>query len=91
VEEMIESMDRTCEQPEPGDIGYEEWVKSLAVGAEPSYSWKGSLEQRERQRSLAIETLEGLRKLAEEWERSGLSAAEGAPRPLPELQPRPRI
>ncbi len=92
LDEMFQSIDRTCEEPEPGDKGYEEWIKSLETGAEPSYFWRGkSMEQRDDQRALAIETLERLRELADTWEKSKLSAADGTPRPRPELKPRPRI
>jgi predicted acylesterase/phospholipase RssA len=92
LEEMLQQMDEACKEPQPGDVGYEDWIRSLPAGAEPSYFWRGtSAKKRQRQRELAIESLARLRELAAGWERSGLSAANGAPRPRPELRPRPRI
>jgi hypothetical protein len=92
VEEMLQRIDEACQEPQPGDVGYEEWVKNLPAGSEPSYFWSGkTVRQRQKQRALAIETLEGLRQLAKDWEDAGISAADGAPRPRPELRPRPRI
>ena len=85
-EDMITRVERTCSEPQPGDIGYEKWVRDVPMHGEPSYSWENAA-----QRDLAIETLATLRALAKRWHTMGTPASIGAPRPLPELRPRPRL
>jgi predicted acylesterase/phospholipase RssA len=85
VVEMVHAIDRTCANPQATDQGYEEWLRSSGPGQAPSYQWKN-----EEQRLLGLETIVNLRRVANEWINSGIDSASGAPRPRPELRPRPR-
>lgn len=83
--EMVEAVDYTCANPQAGDEGYEDWIRNIQVDRAPSYQWSS-----DKQRDLAIETIVRLRELAASWSNKKIDAATGAPRPRPELRPRPR-
>lgn len=85
VGEIMRAVDHGCEDPEPGDQNYEDWVRSTPVGSAPSYQWKNN-----EQRELALETIRRFRASAKIWMTQNLDATTGAPRPRPELRPRPR-
>ena len=85
AEELIARIDAACAGPEKGDPPYDTWPDSIK-GNEPCFKWKA-----DAQRQLAIETLKEIRRLAEKWRQSGISAAEEAPQPRAELRLRPRI
>lgn len=83
--EMVERVDLTCSQPQPGDQGYEEWVGGIETHKIPSYKWTSA-----HQRQLGVDTLIALRRLARTWTDVRVDASAGAPKPRPELRPRPR-
>jgi predicted acylesterase/phospholipase RssA len=85
VVEMVRAIDRTCADPQGNDQGYEQWIRSTPPGQAPSYQWRS-----EEQRLLGVETIVNLRGVASEWMTAGIDSASGAPRPRPELRPRPR-
>jgi predicted acylesterase/phospholipase RssA len=85
VVEMMQAIDRACASPDSGDKGYEEWIQSTLQGAAPSYQWKS-----DDQRLMGLETVKDFRQVAREWRAAKLDASAGAPRPRPELRPRPR-
>ena len=85
VVDMLSAINRTCAQPQANDEGYEEWIKSVELHRAPSYQWKSS-----DQRVLGIQTIHELRQVARKWEDKQINSASGAPRPRPELRPRPR-
>jgi hypothetical protein len=83
VVEMAQSIDHRCSNPQAGDESYESWIARLGVKDAPSYRWRN-----QEQRTLAIKTLDELRRLGRKW--NGADASLDAPRPRPELRPRPR-
>ena len=85
VVEMVRAIDRTCTNPQANDQGYEQWIRSIPLGEAPSYQWRN-----ESQRLLGVETIVNLRQVANEWMNAQVDSATGAPRPRPELRPRPR-
>jgi predicted acylesterase/phospholipase RssA len=82
---MLSAIDRTCANPEASDEGYEQWIRSMPLNRAPSYQWKNA-----DQRLLGIQTIHELREIAKEWANKHIDSASGAPRPRPELRPRPR-
>jgi predicted acylesterase/phospholipase RssA len=83
VVEMATTIDHRCAHPAAGDEPYDLWLETMAVGDAPSYRWPNKTQQ-----ALALKTLRILRDLARQWE--GEDPGDGAPRPRPELRPRPR-
>ena len=90
LEKMLGQADNACAHPEGGDVAYDKWIES---GVEaPSYPWES-----QQQRRLALKTLRILRRVARVWQGAQtskgnlVSAADGAPRPRPELRPRAQI
>ena len=86
LEEVLLRFELACAHPEPPDPGYQQWVESLPLGAEPSYRWVDR-----NQRQLAIQVIAQLRSLAEEIQRDPAKLETDAPRPRPELRPKPRL
>lgn len=85
VVEMAQAIDRTCANPQANDPAYDVWLRDTSVGDAPSYQWSNV-----PQRALAIETIAALRDIAHKWTDGQIDAAAKAPRPRPELRPRPR-
>jgi hypothetical protein len=74
-----------CEPPQPGDENYAALL-SLPTEELPSYAWESRA-----QRDEALRAVKHLVKLAAAWAETEVKLADGAPRPMPELRPRPRI
>jgi predicted acylesterase/phospholipase RssA len=85
VVEMAQAIDRTCANPQANDPAYDVWLRDTSVGDAPSYQWSNASQQ-----TLAIETIAALRDIARKWTDGQIDAAAKAPRPRPELRPRPR-
>ena len=85
VVEMTQAIDRTCANPQADDPAYDVWLRDTSVGGAPSYQWSNA-----SQRTLAIETIAALRDIARKWTDGQIDATARAPRPRPELLPRPR-
>lgn len=86
LEEMLKRFECGCAQPLAGDSGYEDWLRQTARGQEPSYAWRN-----QEQRAAALVAIQQLRALARQLSANPDSLEVGAPRPRPELRPRPRI
>ncbi|MBI5093549.1 MAG: patatin-like phospholipase family protein [Candidatus Hydrogenedentes bacterium] len=90
LEKMLEQVDNACERPEGKDIPFDEWAASC--DSPPSYNWES-----QEQRRLAADTLHALRQIMDNRQKAQtsagreISAADGAPRPRPELRPRAQI
>ena len=85
-EKMIDSTLLACDGPENGDLGYEDWLRSLRSNPKSAPSYDPTKKQIEA----AIETIEKLREIQQIWQASN-PAALNAPRPRPILRPRPQI
>lgn len=87
LDQMFGRIERTCSQPQAGDLGYEDWIRNTPPNSgAPSYDWCNR-----KQHRLALRTVRILRRLSTAWKRSGTLAADDAPRPRPELRPRPQV
>jgi hypothetical protein len=73
------------EPPQPGDENFRALVERDNEEL-PSYSWSSRAQREE-----ALRAVESLVTLASEWKATEANLMEGAPRPMPELRPRPRI
>jgi predicted acylesterase/phospholipase RssA len=73
------------EPPQAGDQNYRALVERDTEEL-PSYSWSSRAQRQE-----ALRAVENLVTLAAEWKATPANLMEGAPRPMPELRPRPRI
>lgn len=86
MEEFLAAIDRTCANPQAGDQAYEAWIAATPPAEAPSYEWMAP-----DQRDLALRVLRALRGTAAEVAASPNPLDEKAPRPKPELRPRPRV
>jgi hypothetical protein len=86
LEDMLVRFERSCSQPVAGDPGYEDWMRQVNVGDAPSYQWRN-----QGQRALALDAVKQLRALAAQVLAADTRLEGGAPRPRPQLRPRPRL
>lgn len=87
LESLLAGIERGCAGAQPQDVDYETWVRTTPPkSGAPSYDW-GSVAQHE----LAKRTIRELRELVADQATSGELLADRAPRPRPELRPRPRL
>lgn len=89
LEKMVEQTVTTCDQPENGDLPYEDWLQSLLADKTGQYE-QLSYRPTKKQLQAALDTLAHLRDLRGIWAAAG-TAADGAPKPRPILRPRPQI
>ncbi|MEO5916693.1 MAG: hypothetical protein ABIS50_20870 [Luteolibacter sp.] len=89
LEKMIEQTLTTCENPENGDMSYEDWLEELLADTTGKYK-QLSYEPTKPQIKAALETIGHLRELATIWSDAG-TAEKKAPKPRPTLRPRPQI
>lgn len=88
-EKMVDHTLTTCEQPENGDVSYEEWLKELHTDKSGDYK-KLSYRPTKDQINTALATIQHLRTIRALWTEAGTAAA-GAPKPRPILRPRPQV
>lgn len=90
LEKMIGQIDTACANPEGRDIPYDQWLASS--NKPPSYPIKSKEQIR-----MTLKTLRILRRIAHAWQTAQtangnpITAADGAPRPRPELRPRAQV
>jgi predicted acylesterase/phospholipase RssA len=85
IEEWLQKLERSIEEPQPGDATYAALIEDTAP---PSYAWRNR-----EQQTLATQVLEQLEAAASSLPppSSPNTLKEGSPRPRPELRTRPRI
>jgi hypothetical protein len=90
LEKLLGQIDTACAHPEGQDIPYDQWIAS--GNNPPSYPLKPKEQSR-----MALKTLRILRRVARAWQTAQtangnpFTAADGAPRPRPELRPRAQV
>jgi predicted acylesterase/phospholipase RssA len=84
--DTIKRLELSCSQEPPAGLKYEDWLKQADLGDAPSYKFVNH-----SQRQLALETLRDLRAIAARLNAASDALDAKAPRPRPELRPRPRI
>ena len=86
LEDMLGKVRHALASPLEGDRSYYDLIERGRDDSPLSYRW-----EREAQRKFAVAATRQLDALAQNWEDSGETFKEGAPRPTPELRVRPRI
>lgn len=88
-DEMLAKFERSCAQPQTGDIPYDQWVQQSATVPPPSYPWSNQAQQESAQKAIDDLRSEARRLIMTGLKGSPLS--KGAPAPSPELRLRTRI
>jgi hypothetical protein len=86
TEQRLRSMAERFDDPRPGDRSYGELI-ARAQGVKPTgYPW-----HRNAQRDFATASTDEAVAMARRWEQGGESFTDGAPKPSPLLQTRPKL
>lgn len=88
-EKMIDETLIACDQPENGDLSYEDWLNKLNDDTTGIYKALG-YRPTKAQIKASLKTITAMREIKSTWKTAG-TAAKDSPRPRPTLRPRSQI